>query len=62
MRNFINSVLDTVSTITVILFILIGISWLFDYEPKNLWTMFKYSCNVTAVSFVFYLLFGGKTK
>lgn len=62
MRSFINNAFTLVSIGNLILFILVFVSWLFDYEPKNLWTVFTCSCNITIVTFLFYLLFGGKTN
>jgi len=60
MNNFINKLFTLSGCVTGILFILVAISWLFDNEPNNLWRVFTSSCNITIVTFLFYLLFGGK--
>jgi len=38
----------------------LGITWLFNYYPKNLYNFWLVCCKVFAVSLLFYILFGGR--
>lgn len=59
MKNFINKVFTLLSFIVVILSIIVGIAWLFDCKPHNLYYALGISCDCIIVSFLFFILFGG---
>lgn len=47
-------------TLTFFTTIIVGIAYLFDSEPKNLYRFWKFLGNCLVVSFLFQLLFGVK--
>jgi len=62
MRNYITGTFTFILILTSIITLLVGIAWLFDCKPNNLYLVWKYSYNSLTVSFLFYILFGGKKE
>ena len=58
MRNFITRVFAFLIVITMFITLIVGVSWLFDYKPNNLYFVWSICYKSLAVSFLFYLLFG----
>jgi len=42
--------------------IIVGITWLFNFYPSNLYNLWEISYKSFAVSLLFFILFGGKNK
>ncbi len=62
MRNFITEEFMFLLGVTSISTVLVGITWLFDYKPNNLYFVWSISYKSLAVSFLFHLLFGAEIK
>lgn len=41
---------------------IVGIAWLFDKKPENLYTVWKYLGGATLIAFLIQLLFGAKIE
>lgn len=48
--------------LTLLTSFIVGIAWLFDSEPTNLYLVWKFLGSSLAVSFLFQLLFGAKIE
>lgn len=59
-RYRITQIFSMFLVLTVFCTMILGISWLFDSEPDNLYTVWKFLGSCLAVSFLFQLLFGVK--
>lgn len=60
MRNFITGIFALLLTLTGLFTLLVGVLWLFDFKPNNLYLVWEVCYKSLAVSFLFYLLFGEK--
>lgn len=60
MNKLANKLFTLFSFTTIILVLIAGVAWLFDSTPTNLWYVFEISRNCVIMTFLFYLLFGGK--
>jgi len=60
MRTFITHIFEFLLALTLFITCIVGLVWLFDYKPNNLYLVWRYCYNSLAVSFLFYLLFGEK--
>lgn len=59
MRESVNRIFKTLLTIFIVLSIIVGVAWLFDSEPSNLYTVWKISFEALMCSTLFLILFGG---
>jgi len=62
MRVYITGIFNIAVILWILCSILVGIAWLFDSQPENLYWVWMKLCNIVAITFLFYLLFGGKTN
>jgi len=46
--------------LTIFCTMIVGIAWVFDSAPNNLYTVWEFLGSCLAVSFLFHLLFGAK--
>ena len=60
MNKLANNLFTFFSFGTIVIGLVIAIAWLFDSTFINLCYVFKIGCNCVIISFLFYLLFGGK--
>jgi len=59
MRDLITAIFSLLLILTFWLTVIVGIAWLFDYKPDNLYFVWGVCYKSLIVSFLFYLLFGG---
>lgn len=60
MKILITKVFGFILVMTLFVTMIVGISWLFDYKPNNLYMVWKFLYNSLLISFLFQLLFGEK--
>ena len=60
MRNFISGLFYSFLAGTMAVTIIVGVCWLFDFYPNNLYYVWGICYKNLAVSFLFHLLFGAK--
>jgi len=60
MRNSITGVFYVVVIAWVLCSLVVGVAWLVDSQPNNLYWVWMRLCNATAITFLLYLLFGGR--
>ena len=60
MRNFITGIFALLLTITILITLLVGFLWLFNFTPSNLYLVWSYCYKSLAVSSLLYILFGGR--
>jgi hypothetical protein len=58
MRNFITNTFRFIVSAWILSSLILGIAWLFDSQPENLKWVWMRLANLTAISFLFHLLFG----
>jgi hypothetical protein len=58
MRNFITKTFRFIVSLWILSSLILGIAWLFDSQPENLKWVWMRLANLTAISFLFHLLFG----
>lgn len=59
MRKFITKVFFSFLSGTLFLTLLVGICWLFDSKPNNLYFVWHVGLKITTVLLLFFILFGG---
>lgn len=62
MRTIITKIFAMLLVLTLLTSFIVGIAWLFDSEPTNLYLVWKFLGSSLAVSFLFQLLFGAKIE
>ena len=62
MRNFITGGFLLLLVLTLIVTVIVGVAWLFDYKPNNLYFVWSILYKSLTVSFLFHLLFGAEIK
>lgn len=62
MRDFITGVFAFLLVITGFFTLIVGIAWLFDFKPNNLYLVWSVCYKSLAVSSLFLILFGGNKK
>ena len=62
MRNFITVVFALLLSLTLVVTMLVGVAWLFDFKPNNLYLVWSVCYKSLTVSFLFFILFGGNKK
>ena len=60
MRNFITNVFWLLVSLVALATILVGFLWLLDFKPNNLYLVWSVLCKSLVISFLFYILFGGR--
>jgi len=60
MRTFITEVFYGVTSLWILCSLIIGIAWLFDSTPNNLYWVWIKLCNTVIIAFLFFILFGKK--
>jgi hypothetical protein len=60
MRDFITGIFALLLSITGFITLLVGILWLFNFTPSNLHLVWEVCYKSLAVSFLLYILFGGR--
>jgi hypothetical protein len=58
MKDFITGVFKFILGVTVSITFIVGVVWLFDFKPKNLYLVWEVCYSSLAVSFLLFLLFG----
>lgn len=59
MRNFITHLFDFLLPLTALVTLIVFTCWLFDFKPNNLYFVWSVCYKSLAVSFLFFILFGG---
>lgn len=59
MRDFITKTFWNFLAGTLFITLIVGIAWLFDSKPNNLYFVWHVGLKTTTVSFLFFILFGG---
>jgi len=62
MREFITVIFALLLVITFAVTTLVGVAWLFDFKPNNLYFIWSICYKSLAISFLFFILFGGNKK
>jgi hypothetical protein len=62
MKNFITGVFFILLWATLVVTMFVGIAWLFDCKPNNLYLVWRFLGSCLLVSFLFQLLFGAKIE
>jgi len=60
MRNLITFLFFTILSITLTVSMLVGVAWLIDLKPKNLYLVWEICYSSLAVSLLLFILFGGR--
>jgi hypothetical protein len=60
MRNFITGIFRLVLGVTILVTLLVGFLWLFEFKPNNLYLVWAICYKSLAVSLLFFILFGGE--
>lgn len=60
MRNFITGIFVLLLVITILVTLLVGFLWLFNFTPSNLYLVWEVCYKSLAVSSLLYLIFGGR--
>ena len=60
MKDFIAGIFVLLLTITSLITLLVGFLWLFNFTPSNLHLVWEVCYKSLAVSFLLYLIFGGR--
>ena len=62
MSKLINTVFEILITLSILITIVVGIAWLFDSKPDNLYSFWKFLGGCLVISLLFIILFGEKIK
>ena len=60
MNKLINTAFEILITLSLLVTIVVGIAWLFDSKPDNLYSVWKFLGNCLIISLLFFILFGGR--
>jgi hypothetical protein len=58
MKDFITAIFALILSVTLVVTFIVGLAWLFDFKPKNLYLVWEICYSSLAVSFLLFLLFG----
>lgn len=62
MRKFITGVFHGTVVVWLIFSLIIGVTWLCNLQPNNIYWIWIILCSATGVTFLLYLLFGENKK
>jgi hypothetical protein len=62
MRHIITNVFNLLLALSIILTIIVFMTWLFDFKPTNLYFVWYMLLKSLTVSFLFLIIFGEKIK
>lgn len=62
MNKLVNTAFEIIITFFLLISIVVGIAWLFDSKPDNLYSVWEFLGYCFVVSLLFFILFGGNKK
>ena len=62
MNKLVNTAVEIIITFFLLISIVVGVCWLFDSKPDNLYKVWEFLGCCYVVSLLFFLLFGGNKK